>query len=121
MAENVNQKWDTLILLVGTASGVFAGFCPSWFTVASDFFNDNGAREGNIKRIRQGEAAATAIVLAMGYAVARSTSNKAAFWAAAGICGVFVGGYEWQIAHPSRDDGGSSSTTSLWSRSSKAA
>jgi hypothetical protein len=26
-----------LILLIGEASGVFAGFCPSWFTVASPF------------------------------------------------------------------------------------
>jgi len=117
MAETSNQKWDTLILLVGTASGVFAGFCPSWFTVASDFFNDNGAREGNIKRIRQGEAAASAIVLAMGYAVARSTSNRAALYAAAGICAVFVGGYEWQIANPARQDG--AGKTSVWSRTSQ--
>jgi len=117
MAESSAQKWDTLILLVGTASGVFAGFCPSWFTVASDFFNDNGAREGNIKRIRQGEAAASAIVLAMGYAVARSTSNRAALWAAAGICGVFVAGYEWQIANPARSDG--QDKTGIWTRPEK--
>ncbi len=26
-----------VVLLVGEASGVFAGFCPSWFTVASPF------------------------------------------------------------------------------------
>jgi len=120
MAENASQKADTLILLLGSASGIYAGFCPSWFTVASDFFNDNGAREGNIKRIRQGEAAATAIVLAMGYAVARSTQNPSAFYAAAAISAIFVGGYEWQIKHPARNDGNESVSGGIWSRISKA-
>src|SRR5258707_14774395 len=44
-----------MILLVGEASGVFAGFCPSWFTVASPFFHEQEAKAGNIKRIMAGE------------------------------------------------------------------
>ena len=59
------QRITTIILLIGEASGVFAGFCPSWFTVASPFFHEQEAKAGNITRIRAGEAAATAIVLAL--------------------------------------------------------
>lgn len=102
MAMN-SQQFDTVILLVGTASGVFAGFCPSWFTVASPFFHEQEAKDGNVKRIRAGELAASIIVIAMGYAVANSTNNTFALWAAVLICAIFVGGYEYQIAHPSKD------------------
>lgn len=91
------------ILLVGEASGVFAGFCPSWFTVSSPFFHDQDAREGNIKRIRWGEIAASAIVLATGAAVSIRTGRPAAFWVAAAISGIFVGGYEYMIAHPAKE------------------
>lgn len=98
------DDWDVVILLIGMASGVFAGFCPSWFTVASPFFHDQEARDGNIKRIRWGEVAATAIVTATGWAVMRSTGRTAPFTASILICAVFVGGYEYMIAHPSSED-----------------
>lgn len=100
------SKDDTtiLILLIGEASGVFAGFCPSWFTVASPFFHDQEAKAGNIKRIRWGEAAATAIVMGTGWAVSSRSENNFALWAAAGICTIFIAGYEYQIAHPSTED-----------------
>ena len=49
------QRWTTVILLIGEASGVFAGFCPSWFTVASPFFHEQEAKAGNVSRIRWGE------------------------------------------------------------------
>jgi hypothetical protein len=93
-----------IILLIGEASGVFAGFCPSWFTVASPFFHEQEARKGNIKRIRAGEAAATAIVMGTGWAVAARSTGNIALWASAGICAIFIAGYEWQIAHPSKQD-----------------
>lgn len=91
------------ILLIGEASGVFAGFCPSWFTVSSPFFHEQEAREGNIKRIRWGEIAASAIVLATGAAVSIRTGKPQAFWVAAGISAIFVGGYEYMIAHPAKE------------------
>lgn len=97
-----------IILLIGEASGVFAGFCPSWFTVASPFFHEQEAKDGNVKRIRAGEAAATAIVLATGLAVSTRGSGGAKwlpFYASLAISGVFIFGYEYQIAHPSTDDG----------------
>lgn len=94
-----------MILLIGEASGVFAGFCPSWFTVSSPFFHEQEAKDGNVKRIRWGEAAATTIVVATGAAVAARSNNNTALWASLGICAVFVGGYEYMIAHPSSQDG----------------
>lgn len=103
-------KWDKdditiVILLVGEASGVFAGFCPSWFTVSSPFFHDQAAKEGNVKRIRWGEAAATVIVVSTGAAVAYRSDNNLALWAAIMICVIFIAGYEYMIAHPAKEDG----------------
>lgn len=92
-----------IILLVGEASGVFAGFCPSWFTVSSPFFHDQTAKEGNVKRIRWGEIAATAIVVATGAAVSSRSQSNAPLYASAAICGVFIGGYEYMIAHPAKE------------------
>lgn len=99
-----NKEVNTSILLVGTASGIFAGFCPSWFTVASPFFHAQEARAGNVKRIRWGEAAATVIVVAMGIAIAREHRSATPLLAAIGICAIFVGGYEYMIANPSSED-----------------
>jgi len=94
-----------LILLVGEASGVFAGFCPSWFTVASPFFHEQEAKEGNVNRIRAGEIAATLVVVGTGWAVSRRESSNWALWASIMICILFVVGYEFQIAHPSKNAG----------------
>lgn len=91
---------NSSILLLGMASGVFAGFCPSWFTVASPFFHEQGARNGNVKRIRWGETAATFIVLALGVAVADAHDSIVPFVAAVLISAIFVGGYEYMISHP---------------------
>lgn len=93
-----------LILLIGEASGVFAGFCPSWFTVASPFFHEQDAREGNIKRIRWGELAATLIVLATGAAVGYQQDDWFPLIASLMISAIFVVGYEYQIRHPSSED-----------------
>ena len=93
-----------LILLVGEASGVFAGFCPSWFTVASPFFHEQEAKAGNVKRIRWGEAAATVIVLATGGAVSYQQNDWFPLIAAIAISLIFIAGYEYQIRHPSTDD-----------------
>jgi hypothetical protein len=93
-----------LILLIGEASGVFAGFCPSWFTVSSPFFHEQGAIEGNIRRIRWGEIAASVIVIATGAAVAWRSKTNIALYASIGICAVFTTGYEYMIRHPATED-----------------
>lgn len=94
----------TWILLIGEASGVFAGFCPSWFTVSSPFFHEQESKSGNVKRIRWGEVAATGIVVSTGAAVAYRTGDRSALVASLLICGVFIGGYEYMIAHPASSD-----------------
>lgn len=106
--------WDVndvtiIILLIGEASGVFAGFCPSWFTVSSPFFHDQAAKEGNIKRIRWGELAATGIVVGTGAAVAIRSANNSALYASILICLIFILGYEYMIANPSKGEGSGSS------------
>ena len=103
-----------IVLLIGEASGVFAGFCPSWFTVASPFFHEQEAKSGNIKRIRAGEIAAAAIVIGTGWAVSVRSTGNIALWAAIAICALFIVGYEYQIAHPSADDGKSTSKPNMF-------
>ena len=93
-----------LILLIGEASGVFAGFCPSWFTVASPFFHEQEAKPGNVKRIRWGEAAATIIVMATGAAVGYQQKDPFPVFASALISAIFIAGYEYQIRHPATED-----------------
>ena len=41
------------ILAAGDAANFLSGACPSYMTVASPFFQEH--REGNLKRLRQGE------------------------------------------------------------------
>lgn len=104
-------------LIVGEASGVFAGFCPSWFTVSSPFFHEQEAKAGNVKRIRWGEIAATGIVVATGAAISYHTGSGLPFWISVATCAVFIGGYEYMIAHPSSDDDASPVQTALqWQR-----
>lgn len=92
-------------ILVGEASGVFAGFCPSWFTVSSPFFHDQAAFKGNVKRIRWGEAAGTAIVTATGWALAQVSGKPMMLYLSVAIAAVFVIGYEYMIKHPATDGG----------------
>ena len=91
-------------LIVGEASGVFAGFCPSWFTVSSPFFHDQEAKDGNIKRIRWGEVAATVIVVGTGAAITYHAKSPFPFWLSVIVSGVFVVGYEYMIRHPAKQD-----------------
>ena len=92
------------ILLVGEASGVFAGFCPSWFTVSSPFFHEQDAKPGNVRRIRWGEVAATAIVVGTGWAVSSRQTSNVPLYVSLGISAIFVAGYEYMIRHPSTED-----------------
>jgi hypothetical protein len=104
MAQFSTDDLSIFVLLIGEASGVFAGFCPSWFTVSSPFFHSQEAREGNIKRIRWGEIAATAIVVGTGWALWQRTGQISMLIVAMLITAVFVGGYEYMIAHPASAD-----------------
>ena len=97
------QRIAIITLLIGEASGVFASFNPSWFTVSSPFFHSQECKAGNIKRIRWGETAATVIVIATGWAIWKQTGDIIPFIAALLISALFVGGYEYMLAHPASE------------------
>lgn len=103
MAVYNNEDLAVAAIIVGEASGVFAGFCPSWFTVSSPFFHEQDAKEGNIKRIRWGEMAATAIVLTTGISMSVLSGKWLSLYVSMLICLIFIGGYEYMIAHPATD------------------
>jgi hypothetical protein len=92
-----------MILLIGEASGVFASFNPSWFTVSSPFFHSQEARDGNVKRIRWGETAASIIVIATGWAVWQRTGHILPLLMSIAISALFVLGYEFMMAHPATE------------------
>lgn len=104
MASLTGDNITIMILLIGEASGVFASFNPSWFTVSSPFFHSQEARDGNIKRIRWGEIAASVIVIGTGWAIWQRTGDIVPLIAAILISALFVGGYEYMIAHPASAD-----------------
>lgn len=89
-------------------------FVRAGFTVSSPFFHEQGAKEGNVKRIRWGEIAATSIVVATGAAVSSRTGTKLPLIASVAICGIFVAGYEYMIANPSTDDDAPAGGGSPW-------
>lgn len=91
-------------LLVGSASGVYAQFGPSMFTIASDFFHKNGSKVGNIKRIRDAEILGTVITLAMGWGGSVVTRSPIPLVVSALYAAVSIGAWEYAIAHPAKED-----------------
>jgi hypothetical protein len=93
----------TTILTVEAAASIFAAFCPSWFTVRSEFFHDQAGREGNIRAIRHGELAATALTIPTGYAASFLVGSWLPLIGAAAISALMIGGYEYSIRHPATE------------------
>lgn len=93
----------TTILIIGAGAGTFASFCPSWFTVRSPFFHEQGARDGNVAAIRQGEVVGAVVTMATGLAASWLTGSPLPLIGAAVISGVMVAGYEYSIANPATD------------------
>lgn len=94
----------TAVLVIATAAGTYSSFLPSWFTISSTFFNEQGSRDGNVKRIRQGEIAATAFTLVEGGAASYLVKSPIPLIAAAAVGVVMVAGYEYALAHPATEE-----------------
>ncbi len=94
------------ILVIEAGAALMASFCPSWFTVRSKFFNENGAREGNVKAIRHGYAAGGVLTLATGYASSYMVRSPLPMMGAVLITVLEIGGYEHAIRHPATEEHG---------------
>ena len=53
-------------------------------------------------------------LVATGAAVSARTGSRMPLIASLGICGVFVAGYEYMIANPSKEEGGSQGEPTPW-------
>lgn len=93
----------TSILVMESAAGIFAAFCPSWFTTRSPFFHEQSAKAGNIKSIRQGEAAACLLVIPTGIAASVMVNSWLPLLGSIAISVVMVAGYEYSISHPATE------------------
>lgn len=102
--DGLGAKVAVSVLIVGEGAALFAGFCPSWFTVRSPFFHDQSARAGNVRAIRQGEVAAGAITILIGAGSAYLVRSPLPLIASIGISAVMVAGYEYSMSHPASDD-----------------
>jgi hypothetical protein len=96
------------VLVIGAGAGLFAAFCPSWFTVRSSFFNEQDGRKGNRKAIRQGEVAGTVTTLLQGAGASHLVKSPLPFLGAVAVCVVMIWGYEWSLAHPAVEEGNES-------------
>ena len=85
-------------LIVGSASGVYAQFTPSMFTMGSSFFHD-GHEAHNKRRNREGLAVGTVITLAMGWGGSVLTHSPLPFWVAAGYAAASIAAAEWSMGH----------------------
>jgi hypothetical protein len=94
----------TASVIVGAASGVFAQFGPSLFTISSDFFHGQRHFKGNCRRIRIGYAIGTVVTVAMGWGGSVITGTAIPFLAAVGYSGLSIVADEWAIANPAEDD-----------------
>lgn len=101
------------VLVIGAGAGLFAAFCPSWFTVRSDFFHEQGSKSGNVKAIRQGEIAGTITTVLQGFAAAHLVHSAMPLLGAALVSAIMVFGYEWSIAHPAAADPGATTGNRL--------
>ncbi len=93
------------ILAAGDAANFYSGALPSFFTISSDFFQGQGSRAGNVKRIRQGEILATALSLSVGLGASLVAGNWLPLLATAAVCTVLVAGYEFALHHPASQEG----------------
>jgi hypothetical protein len=92
------------ILAAGDSANFYSGMLPSLFTISSDFFHGQGSKAGNVRRIRQGEAAATALSLTVGLGASLVVQNWLPLLATGATCAVLVCFYEYALRHPASQE-----------------
>lgn len=101
---NVTPAVAAAAVLVATEiPNLYSAPLPSMFTISSPFFHDQAAKDGNVKRIRQGELVATTEALLIGYASSVLFKSWLIFWAAAAMAAVQLGCYEYALRHPATE------------------
>jgi hypothetical protein len=93
------------VLAAGDAANFYSGMLPSLFTIRSDFFDGQGHRTGNVKGIRVGEVAATAMSLTVAVGASLVVNNWLPVVVTGATCAVLVAFYEWALRNPAKQDG----------------
>lgn len=93
------------ILVVAEIPNLYSGLLPSMFTISSPFFHEQGAREGNVKRIRQGELIATGFSLALGIASATLFESPLPLLGTVAMVVVLLACYEYALRNPATQEG----------------
>lgn len=121
MASQSGDVVATTVLVVEASAGLYAAFCPSWFTVRSPFFSEQRAHKGNVRSIRQGEIAATILTVGTGLATSYMVHSILPAIGASVMSAVMVAGYEYSMRHPATGEGGqrAQGPTSLTNRRPK--
>lgn len=99
MADKEVEALAGTIIVAASGAGLFTLFCPSFFVIRSPSFREK--KEENVAIFRQGEAAATGITLAVGWAKAVLSGSRTPIVAAVVTSGVLLLAYEWALRNPS--------------------
>lgn len=92
------------ILVVTEIPNLYSGLLPSMFTISSPFFHDQAAREGNVRRIRQGEMIATVMSVAIGVASTKLFDSPLPLIGTLAMVGVLLACYEYALQNPATEE-----------------
>jgi hypothetical protein len=105
MSEMNATKVAGAILIAAEIPNFYSGLLPSMFTISSPFFHDQAAREGNVKRIRQGEVIASLISIAIIEAGAHLFDASMVRLLGYAMMGVLLASYEYAVRNPAKEEG----------------
>lgn len=103
MKLNMKASADVIagtILVVDSIPNLYSGLLPSMFTISSPFFHEQGAREGNVRRIRQAEAIATVLAVGIGFAAAQLFDSPLPLYGSFAMIVILLASYEYALRHP---------------------
>ena len=98
------DKLALTVLMMGTVPNNFSAPLPSYFTISSPFFHEQGAHDGNVKRIWQGLAVGSSISLAEGFAVSILADSWLPLIGTAAMVAVLGSGYIYAMNNPATEE-----------------